>query len=223
MWHVWCDPTQESWVGWSFSHLPAPSFAGTPAAGPARPKSGQAECAWPAGERRACRHPALTPPPAGHRPNNHPWLVPGRAQPGRQCGIATPEGSQCHIDHQAGRPAITLTSGSHASPSSPQSAPRVQGQWRLCPCWSTGKGAIATPRSTQSDVEDWSHGCPDQVRRISHLPPMATAMTVPASHNRNQMTRGTRVMLRNAAASAAWLPRCQVPRTPESSSNQVMA
>ena len=66
------SPAPES-CGWSdflaTSRLRA--SRGDPCGRPGQAKSGQAECAWPAGERRACRPPALSPPPAGHRPNNH--------------------------------------------------------------------------------------------------------------------------------------------------------
>jgi hypothetical protein len=61
---------------------------GDPCGRPGQAKKRQAECAWPAGERKACRHPALSPPPAGHRPNNHLAALKSRRprRPGSRVG-----------------------------------------------------------------------------------------------------------------------------------------
>src|ERR1700735_433651 len=56
MCHVWCGPSQEPQWGDFLATSRLLLGAGTPAAALARPKR-QEECAWPAGERKACRTP----------------------------------------------------------------------------------------------------------------------------------------------------------------------
>ena len=66
---------------------------GDPCGRPAGQHRGQQpSCPARPGQRRACRPPTRSPPPAGHRPNNHPPLPPaaenGRARQGRKCAHA---------------------------------------------------------------------------------------------------------------------------------------